>query len=56
VVVHFDVFSFVKHKGKFGTVHIVKAYRGVEIHFLSFFALAVDVVSGHLHAPPAVPL
>jgi hypothetical protein len=56
VVVHFGVFSFVTHKGKFAALHTVKAYRGVEVHFISFFALAVDVVSGHLHTPDAVPL
>jgi hypothetical protein len=27
MVVHFGVFSFVKHKCKFAAVHIVKAYR-----------------------------
>jgi len=39
VVVHFGVFSFVKHKGKFGAVHIVKAYRRVEYTLPLIFCL-----------------
>jgi hypothetical protein len=56
VVVHFGVFSFVKRKGKFGAVHILKAYRGVVYTLPLIVCSAVDVVSGHVHAPPPVPL
>jgi hypothetical protein len=48
---HFGVFSSVKQEGKFGAVHTVKAYRGVEVQLLSFFAFAADGLSGHPHVP-----
>lgn len=44
-----------RSKGDFDTVKILKKYGVVEVHFLSFLALALGGESGKLHASDALP-